>query len=194
MSSKILCSKCSHVVIDALKTIDYKGFQISVLRDEWPHNPRYDGLKDMDNYSHYMETYMISDYWDLDKPLFDTAGIEDWRWFAKFLIESGIAMASIPLYIKGDSWSEVREAREHETPTGVIYMPADKEYSIEAALDHMKFEISYFNSYWSGGGLGFIIHKGDEIFDSCWGFCARTIEDVIEEAKEQGDVEWEELC
>lgn len=185
--------------------IIYKGYNISILQEEYPENPRtWDCLGTIYSNSRSYnpddrkieEIFENEDYLD-KKGNFSVKKFEEENIFLKIYayVHSGISLST-------------SRTGQHACPFdsglfGIIAVPKDKakkelgsEYSEERVLSYLECEIELLNNYYNGEVYGFIVTspEGEEI-DSCWGYHGDSgIEDIISECKEyiDGYAQWSE--
>lgn len=180
--------------------IEYKGYNIEILPDENPDDPRnWDNLGTM---LCFHGRYKLGDKTDLSHEDFN-----GWDEIYDYLVKEKHAVIIMPLYVyehggicmKVGSFSGLLPQGHAEFDSGhvgFIYISKEKalkEFSKKAITKAFKeklekiltAEVKIYNAYISGSVYGFRVEKNGNEFDACWGFYDE--DDAIAEAKSQID-------
>ena len=170
--------------MDAVETLEHKGYAIEIFQDEDPENP----IKNWDmlgKFCCWHRNYDLGNCTDFDTP----EDVEDYAKKHNALLyplymydHSGIALSL-------DNSSYPFNCRWDSMQLGYILVErkaALKEYGEENFDERVRKvvegEVKTYNQYLCGDVYGFIIKKDDEETDSCWGFYGTDA--AIEAAKE----------
>jgi hypothetical protein len=194
--------------MNALETIDYKGYTIKVYQDEDASSPRED-----DNVG---TMYCEHRGYDLGDKKAENPFIQDEE-TGKWKLRDDIAVA-LPLYlldhsglsIRTHSYSDVDPGEWDSGQVGVIYATKEKvraEYgdgpdAIARAEKYMRGEVKTYDDFLRGNVLGYVVEKDGEHIASCWGFYPDTVERswswekewayMLDEARSAADADIEE--
>jgi hypothetical protein len=185
-----------------MDTIEYKGYNIEILPDENPDDPRtWDNLGTM---LCFHRRYTLGDKTDLSSDNFN-----GWNEIYNYLVKEKHAVVILPLYLydhggicmKVGSFSGLLPQGHAEFDSGQVgFIYVTKEKIQEAFIPKAKImtkaikekaekvlraEVEIYNQYISGDVYGFRITKNDQEFDACWGFFGS--DDAEAEAKSQVD-------
>lgn len=180
--------------------IEYKGYNIEILPDEHPDDPRnWDNLGTM---LCFHGSYRLGDKTDLSHKDFN-----GWNEIYDYLVKEKNAVVILPLYLYDHSGISMKvgsfsgllpqgHAEFDSGQVGFIYIEKEKalkEFSKKAITKAFKEklakllqgEVETYNQYLTGDVYGFKVTKNGNEFDACWGFFGD--EDAIAEAKSQID-------
>ncbi len=189
--------------MDAIETIEHRGYQIKIYTDEAPQDPR-----DDDNLGTMLCKHKN---YDLGDPAISkTMSPEEIKEYVKRK-----DILALPLYLLDHSGLCMRTGRFACDSGGwdtsmvgyitVTFQKAKKELNKkkmsakfkEKILSILEAEVKIYSDYLEGNIVGYVIKKEEEEFDSCWGFypdhsngnqfgymieeCKSLIEDYVKE-------------
>ena len=175
--------------MNAIETVEYKDHTINIYPDEDPDDPRnWDNLGTM---ACFHRRYSLGDG--------HSYSIEE----AKEL-EASPDVVSLPLYLYDHSGLRMKvgsfqgllsqgHAEFDSGCVGFIYVTKERikeEYSVKKiskktmvkALSVLEAEVKTYDEYLSGNVLGYVVERGGEELDSCWGFYG-GLEYILKEAR-----------
>lgn len=185
--------------MDAIETIDYKGFTIEIHLEEQSESPRkWDNLGAM---ICFHKRYNLGDEHNLE--------VED------LLEEVESAAVALPLYLYDHSGISMSTNRNYpfncpwdSGQVGYIYVTKEdvlKEYNwqrltkkrIKQIEDYLRGEVEIYDQYIRGEVYGYVVEdKDEEHVDSCWGYYDK--EYMVQQAKDNIDYQikttWQQLA
>lgn len=176
---------------ETYKTIEYRGYDIEIVYDADPENPRmwdnvgtiYSNHRDYNPDGHTLgELLKNPDYQDEDGNFNQEKFDKDYIWLKIYAyIHGGITIrCSSPYSCPWDSGL-----------FGIIAVTKDdamKEFGLKGEHDHIEkilsAEIKDLNDYYMGNVYGYQIMEGDEMIDSCYSYYGDDgLEDLKSECK-----------
>jgi hypothetical protein len=167
---------------DAVETHEYNGYNIKILFDIDPINPReeYDHLGTM---LYVSRRYLLGDKCVSSEEIEETVERDDLYYISVYAhIHGGVLLSTHGF---SDPWDSGQ--------CGIIYVEKEKlakEFpdlsgdDLDAKAEEiLRSEVEEFSHYLSGEVYGFHVEKDDKHVDSCYGYY--SVEDALEAAKER---------
>ncbi len=159
-------------------TIEYKGYTIEIIRDEFPVNPRTD-------YEQYSEMVCFHSRYNIgDEHDYNPEELEEY-------LQSEEIEAYLPIYLYDHSSITISttpfSCRWDSGQIGYIFITKNKYKETGStckAIDILKGEVDTYDNYLTGEVYGYeITHKDSSFEDSCWGFYGDPESYLIQETK-----------
>ena len=186
----------------AIETEEYKGYNINIMYDENPENPR-----NWDNLSTMLCFHRGYSLGDIDQKrenkyliTVKSKDFDNWNAVYDYLKKELKAVIILPLYLYDHSGISIKvgsyqgllpqgHAEFDSGQVGFVYVTAEKlkaeGLTKKKGEEVIRAEVETYNNYLTGEVYGFSVVKNGENFDNCWGFY--DIKDTIAEAKSNID-------
>lgn len=162
----------------SLETHEYEGYNIKILLDPDPENPR-EMFDQLGTILYVSSRYELGDERVSAEEIEEITKRDDVYWLPVFAYIHSCVVLSTGAF--NDPWDSGQ--------SGIIYVEKSKvaedygnhPYTDEDILARLKGEVEEYSTYLGGGVVGFVIEKDGEEYDSCCGFY--SINDALDAAK-----------